>query len=631
MTDEPIIPEEPTGDIPVDGEGKEFLADLAVDQSAAGLPLPESPAVVADAVSASPIAGLEVLSDAEMTEVHQDPANIGQELHQTDEPTPVPVAEPAPAPIPAPTFDERGAAGEQKEPEKEPTPVYGGEYSPMYNVAEPNPVLTPEGPNTKKLDPLYLPNVTPDELAVIRRSFYTMLNEHQRSRHETARQGLDHDFVPQELADGKVIYMTEGERDTFVQIQLTDNLLRKGAGNGLLDDEEDQWTNLPERNKRMIGIRQLNYETSTDPVMRIRGKLGMATESPVPLWNSGMHMTIEGQGALDSLQLQTRMIIEKTESGRETSGYVFSASSIYQNRLLIDFILEHVVNTTAGKLPPQELSKLVKLTDLEPMVLGAAAVNYPDGYPLERPCLTNHGGCGHVVKRTVNLHRMLFVRNSRISNSQFDLMDKKAGPVDVKTIRDYQDSVRPEVSQYIEVEAGIYLKLRNPSIYDAVRISGAWMSRMDSRAKQLIPSNANEQQRELYLVRATSIAMVMSLGHWVEALVEREENGVDYKTVITRVYEGKDPDLQSKSDLEMDKFLEDISGDSEMADKITEGIEKFINEMSLTSVCVTKVVCPNCNHPVTGDNKSDHPHLVQVNPIELFFTLLHLKVQRAGG
>jgi len=239
------------------------------------------------------------------------------------------------------------------------------------------------------------------------------------------------------------------------------------------------------------------------------------------------------------------------------------------------------------------------------------------------------------VSRKVNLRRMLFVRRSRVTEHQFALMAKRSARVDVKTVRGYQESMRPEVSRYIDIGEGMRIKLRVPTLAQYERQATAWMDQMDSRARAVMVSYANEADRQVFLQRANNIAMVMAYSHWIEAVVEEDveaENGV--RVILSRILdEADEEDLekQYQADQDLDKLLESFADDGDLTTKIADGIEKFINEMTIATVAVPKSGCPKCGKPLTGDTLSKHPHLVSINPIEVFFTLIHHRIQRAGG
>lgn len=500
-----------------------------------------------------------------------------------------------------------------------------GTYAPMKDVELAIPVI--EEGKFENYDAVMLSNHDSKELESARETFMKYLLSQQKDRRRQAEEGTAQYRVAS--LDSGPIYLTESELMALGTMGVYEKTLRQGAGVGIFECG-DSWTNLPKFGEIPIVPGKVDHTTSKDPVTRIRGRLGLSTKLNVPLWGSGLHLQLEGPGLLDQLRLDISMLLEKVESSRASNGFALSAPAVFLNRHVIDFILSYVSSSTLGTVDIQTLKRTILLTDLEPLALYGAASIYPDGYNLERPCLEEFGGCGHVVTRKVNLRRMLFVRQSKFSPTQLEFMAKRSGQIDPSLMRNYQESSRPDVSRYIDLDGtGLMLKLKVPTIAEYERVAGAWMTRMETRARSLLTSDASEQDREAYLAKANSMALIMLFGHWIEAVVEREGD-LDTQPVVLLSRPSPDaPPTQETAamDEKVDKILEDLSGDLKMVEKIGSGIEKFMNDMTLSTVAVPKTICPNCKKPLTGDQNSQHPHLVSINPIELFFTLLRHRIQ----
>lgn len=524
-----------------------------------------------------------------------------------------------------------GDTGEDDRNDDEVEEEYAGEYN-----GDPNIKLTLnifEDQVIEKLGSITLSNFDQEEINKMRQILFKRIAESQEHRYKLVDEGAGVDFLVTDL-EGTSIYITAKERDAIRNLANQERTVRRGAGWGLFENTENEgWDNLPSYGDNKVAIGQVDYRSSNDPIVRIRGELGLSTEFTAPMWHSGLFLKIQGAGTLDQLTMESRLLIEKADEARNTLGFVYSASAVYLNRRIADFILEHVVSSTLGTTNVEQLKRVLLLTDLEPLALAGAATIWPKGYNMERPCLTSSGGCGHSLKRLVHPRRMLLVRRRRLTDDQMRLMTKKTGKVDIKTIRTYQDSIRPEVSRYIDLTDELMLKLRVPTIHEYERVASAWMERMDKRARELLSTNASEEEREIFMAKANSVSIVMAYGHWVEAVV-RKTNELDAvpEVMVSRApIDTTDLEAQYMADIKFDRLLEDLSANPELTDAIIEGIEKFINNMTISTAVVPKVNCPKCHKPVTGDELSDHPHVVGVNPIELFFILLRHKIVAAGG
>ena len=516
----------------------------------------------------------------------------------------------------------------EEQPEEE---VFGDAYVPNTSVTEDLPILdviTPEiEADLKKAPRVLFPNHTDDELSGLYDHVEKKIIAQQPSRVRLVELEQAGHLRPVEVAKGKFIFVTEKERAAMAMIANYRELVRTGHGETLFADGE-VWRNAPQVGSDIIAIGKSNFAKSNDPILKMRGALGMSGEFPVPLWASGLHLKLSAPGAIESLKLETSILLEKMDMARDTMGYALSAPAIYTNGPVIDFILQHVLFSTAGTTSPDDLGDLILLTDLEPMAGGAAATVYPDGFTMERPCLKSNGGCGHVTRRKINIRRELMVRWERLTDHQKAFMAKRSGRHDPKTIRNYQSMTRPDISRMVDLGNGYYLRLSVPTLNRYRRLATAWMSRLTNGAKDLIVSNAHREEREVFMQRQSNIALIMAFAPWIDAFIYRETVDAEDQIVISRDVD--DPDKQYEADMAMDKELTDLSADGGQTERIVGQIKKFIDDMTVSTFVVPKTKCGGCGKPVTGDELSKHPHVVPVNTIELFFTLLRHKIRNSG-
>lgn len=510
--------------------------------------------------------------------------------------------------------------------------VFGGDPGVNEAIDETVPVLDEvSDEDWKKLETLgelILPNSDSKELDRIYEHITMTILRHQPGRQRLVELKQADHLHAMQIDPKLVLYVTEKERAAMANLAIARRMIRAGHGHDLFAD--GNWTNLPKVGDTILALGKTNFEKSKDPILQFRGAMGLSGEYPIPLWASGLHLKVTSPGAVESLKLEVKIILEKIDTGRETLGYSLGSSSIYMNVPVIDFVLKHVLSSTAGTVTPSELEQLILLTDLEMLVGASAASAYPDGFPMERPCLKSNGGCGTVTRRKINLRRALFVDFSRLTEVQKDFMVKRSGRHDVLTIRNYQSMTRPSVPRLIDIGKGYFLRLTVPTIAQYKRIAGAWMSRLTNGAKELVTSNANRAEREQFMETQANIALIMAFAHWVEAIVYKPSIEDEEKIIVSRIT--ADPDKQYEADMAVDKELVDFSADGGQTQRVVDEIRKFIDAMTIASYAVPKTKCsnPECGKSVTGDEQGKHPELVQMNTVELFFTLLRHKIQNSG-
>jgi hypothetical protein len=381
----------------------------------------------------------------------------------------------------------------------------------------------------------------------------------------------------------------------------------------------------------MMGI--ASNPGKTDGLAAVREDLNLGHKIAVPFWATGMHARFQAPGALAQIALDTQLGEEKIREALESAGYALAAPAVFLNREITDWVLKHLISTTAGTVDPRILKETITLLDFDQLVSSAAYALYPKGFPVTRYCVNSALNCDGEVKDLLNINRMIIVFDERLDEHQMRFMSKRSGVHDLKTIRNYQSKMRPNISRYVDLVNGIRLKLRIPTIAQYESTSTAWLDNMTTEAKALISSNAREEDRQNYMVRAQRVSTVMAYAHWVEGIVRQgEELESEPVMVATRhLPEGATLEQQYEADKEIDDFLRDFANSPELTKLFTDALEKFIAAMTITAVCLPKVHCPKCGEPIDKDtgSKQDHPALVTINPTEFFFTLLRLKIASA--
>ena len=547
-----------------------------------------------------------------------------------------PVYEPAP-PLPTDEASEPKAPADSEEPDQ----IFSGEHTRIPQAEMPLPVTEPMTEDMVKQFAKYgqvlMPNLNIEEVMTLEQILRLRIMTLQRERYLAVKEGAPRSsYIELDLGDDGILLLVQEERQAWDHITTHK---RNTALQTLTDiiKENEHLTNMPKVGDTVLmGALEVTGEKAKDRLMAVRDKLGISPRIQFPLWSSGLHIKLTGPGALAQIGLDTICGQEKVKEAMESGGYSFSASSVYLNRELADFAIDQMVSTTAGTVDKATLKELILLPDLEQLVNMLAFSLYPKGFPVVRRCLRSDFGCDGEVKEVININRTSFLLDSRLGENQLKFMSKRAGAHDIKTIRNYQSQMRPEISRLIDLGEGVLLKLRVPTLAQYESTATNWLDNMTTKARQLISSNAREEDRQNYLQQAQAVSTVMAYAHWVEAVVERTGDlDVEPEVVKSRIVpEGSAKDVQYKADLEIDNFLRDFAANEELTTRFTDGLQEFIAAMTINPICITRVTCPKCGHPIDPHTKDEkgiyrHPALVAINPVEFFFTLLRHKIGRA--
>src|SRR5690554_5206464 len=296
--------------------------------------------------------------------------------------------------------------------------IYAGEFNPNPTVTETLKII--EEGEFPSYGAVLLSNLDSDELMELQLRFLRKIANSQKSRREYVSTHDNHDLLAATTEAGD-LYLTEAEAEALAVIQRYTASVRNGPASDICK-EPDDWTNLVTHNNQPISLGRVKTDTSKDPILRIRGRLGLSVPTSVPLWNSGINLTLNGPGILEQLHLEHSILASKIDSARDTTGIALASTSVYTYGPILDFIMNNVTESNIGTTDRDVLLDTILLPDLDALIAAQASTVFPDGYNLERPCLTDRGGCGHVVRRKVSPRRMVFVRRKHLTESQLAFM-----------------------------------------------------------------------------------------------------------------------------------------------------------------------------------------------------------------
>lgn len=540
--------------------------------------------------------------------------------------------------------------------------------SPEVNDAQPQAPAEPRTPNIS-LDrnstqilvqqpvvkghlPLQMPNISAEELIEANERFLDAIQGLQETRSEMVTnkdpQAAEFRAVKIGESDGQDVQaiMTQDEAEAFYRMNAAFELLQRGPMTAAL--KEDHWSNMPRsKDNNPVVVGQLP-EAKNNPSLKLRSAMGYGESRYVPLYTSGFSLQMIQPGTLDELFFNQQLATEQINETRDSTGFSLTARSAYLDQAFSNWVLGYVSKSTCGKTSVAELKSMIAFPDLALLAIGIAGTIYPKGYSLERQCTKrtvvdaesetgySEVGCGTVTPYLLNIHRMVVARDDRLTENQLVQVSKRTGLIDEKTIHDYRASIRPDVSRIIKVpNTNVELKLRIPTIYQAERVSTAWLNRLQARTRTLNTGTNTRETRELFLQRANSIGRMMMYGAWIESIGIRE-NAEDAEAQILferKPVDIKDDALMFDMDKAMDEELENFSSNEETCDYLIGEISKFIAAVTTFVTVVGRTACPKCGAGFNGDdhNELHHDDVISISAFELFFTLLARKIESSGG
>lgn len=173
-------------------------------------------------------------------------------------------------------------------------------------------------------------------------------------------------------------------------------------------------------------------------LMKATSLLGIGGVTQIPLWHTGIWVSIKApnEGAL--LELERRISNEKISLGRYTSGMVFSNTSVYTVMYVVNFVLNHVYDASVKNLTQDNLKSIIKITDIPSLVWGMLCTIHTNGYKYNRPCTANPAECQHVVSGDLSLPKLFWVDNNSLTEKQKRHMSKRTEKFTEADLKDYE-------------------------------------------------------------------------------------------------------------------------------------------------------------------------------------------------
>lgn len=354
---------------------------------------------------------------------------------------------------------------------------------------------------------------------------------------------------------------------------------------------------------------------TADPVMRIRNELGMGSLIQVPLWHSGIWITLNTPSDSALLELEQRMAMEKVSLGRSSNGMIFSNSEIYTKNHLVDFIMEHVYSVTAESKESSFLKAIILDLDYPQLVWGMALSCYPGGYPLLQPCVANPESCTHVVEALINLARISWVDRSRLSAAQRIHMLNRGKPSTVAKIQEYQKEFSATAHGEVKVNDTVSLRMRTPSLEESKIIGYAWVEQILNTTQKAFGMRLADGAREQYVQNQALLTSLRQYGQWFDAVIRTSPGGDD--EVVTE----REP---------VDDIITMIASSNEMSTAVYKAVRKFIDDSTLSMIALPKYKCPMCQGE-PSEEYLKHPKLIPLDVVQVFFTLRDQKVNHRLG
>jgi len=412
----------------------------------------------------------------------------------------------------------------------------------------------------------------------------------------------------------------DGEsRQYLLRIQDAVSLRLDGnAFKNSLSRENAKWDNIVESGATKLAIVRPKFDSPNEEklvgqaaVNRMRAHLSLGTVLRIPLWHSGIWVTLKAPTELAFLELQRKMSQEKIQLGRQTQGLIYSNTSVYLNQMIADFAFLHITEATYRYSDVSELREVIKAPDISALIHGVACTMYPEGYPYAQPCFINPGKCQHTIEDSISLPRTAFTDTFRLTEKQRLHMTRKNAKFTDEELEAYQADFKLSPKRVVKLNDTVKMELKIPSLESYLNTGTEWIEEIVARSEKALGATVPKDAREDYMRQQMEFTQLCQYLHYIDKILMDEDDG-------------KQITVEDKDTIK--EILSTVVSHKEFTVNFYQGMQDFIDDSTITIFAIPKVPCPACSKEDVDkwkENEKDgkYPYLVPLDMIQLFFTL----------
>lgn len=348
-------------------------------------------------------------------------------------------------------------------------------------------------------------------------------------------------------------------------------------------------------------------------VMRLAEHRKLGTICKIPLYNSGIWITLRSPTEPAILELFRVITQDRSDLGRRSYGLSFSSTTVIFADNLVSFALEHLYNTNVKLEAGTELKDLISSHDIPAICLGLAAVIWPNGFNYSRACIADPATCRHVSTGKVSIMDMLIVDDTVLNDWQITHMSKKSNnSVTTADVKRYQEELVDRQNHQVVIDenqlSATSVTFKVPSIPEYLQDGYRWINELAQMAEKALTKDATTASRSKYVTDQGYATALRQYSHWVQ--------NISFDSVIE--------DRET-----IDNALTLLSSDDTFRVEFMKATERFIGQSSITSIGVPVFECPSCKRINKVDGLDERfGEAIPIDVYQVFFLLVEQKIQK---
>jgi len=390
-----------------------------------------------------------------------------------------------------------------------------------------------------------------------------------------------------------------------------------------LEDDENIFRQKNEFNGTNLEAKSPKFKTVENQklkgeraVIRFISHLGLGTLYQVPLWHSGIWVTLKPPTESEIIELNRLLMNDKIEFGRYTYGLAFSNILSFTVSRLVDFTISHIYDTTVKSedINVSNIKDYISCQDIPILLWGLVCTMYPKGFNYRRACSSTPDKCNYILESTINVCKLQWTNTEPLTEWQKSFMairqSKQKTLDEVKRYKDELVKIQP-TKIYINKDLSneIIFTLKTPTITEYINSGYEWINNIVDTVNRTLGTDKDDEKRNNIITKYGQATAMRQYSHWVES-IEYDTNIVDDEETIN-------------------KTLDLISSDDDIREEFIKGVIDYINKTIISVIGIPKFNCPECGTEQTSDDTNDNfVDILPIDVIQLFFGLLTQRLER---
>lgn len=388
-----------------------------------------------------------------------------------------------------------------------------------------------------------------------------------------------------------------------------DSLTRSGSNWGVKVEHEGQrlGAHRPKAGPTGEGEKVVGLKA----VSKVQALLGLGGMVKVPLWHSGIYISLKAPTDIQLLNFYETISREKIEMGKNTAGLIFSNSSSYVNSAIYDLAVDCIYETSVKDVAIADLKDIVLMNDFPIIAWALAYTIFPNGYSYVRPCIVNPESCQHVVESLLDIGKLLWVDRSSLNEKQRKHMALvPRTQVTKEQVLAYQEEFQKHSSNQYDSDNGISVVFKQPTVSEHLESGQRWIAELDNIVRDVFEDEVKQDRINHYITERASLTKLRSFTHYVKHIAYTDDNSTS-----------DDPET-------LERLMDQLSSSPEIVNGVATKLNEFIDNSAVALIGLPRVPCPKCKKEPQDDIEA-HPWIIPLNPVRLFFKLRDRKLQQS--